>query len=258
LQGNVVGPVVWDQVQLGGYSISFQALGTFYRRSVYNHQRTLFNFYLFLFGLAAATTVTSEDLSYNYDGILGLALPLNSIISQLIPPVTSNTPDGASFSSNLFGITPRSQAPAAHYLSLVLQRPGSDRLPSLLGVGRHPFEIVQDPSKIEYSVVVGDEVGTLFWKTYVRAITVYVDGRALPVGIPGGVKGTPLPVAVLDSGIPLIVTRVYKLDYSALSTLASAGQVSKPFNKAFGKFRMNTCPAFVPMETEFPDVAEQP
>lgn len=160
----------------------------------------------FITSLAAATTVNSESLSYDFDGILGLALPLNSVISQLIPPVTSNNPDGASFSSNLFGITPRSQAPAAHYFSLVLQRPGSDRLPSLLGVGRHPSEIVSDPSKIQYSIVVGDEAGTLFWKTYIKAITVYVNNQPMPVTIPRGVKGTAFPVAVLDSGVPLIIT----------------------------------------------------
>jgi len=181
LQGNVVGPIVWDQVQLGAYGINFQAL-------------------------AAATTVNSESLSYDYDGILGLAPPLNSVISQLIPPVTSNNPDGASFSSNLFGITPRSQAPAAHYFSLVLQRPGSDRLPSLLGIGRHPSEIVSDPSQIQYSIVVSDAAGTLFWKTYIKAITVYVNNQPMPVTIPRGVKDTPFPVAVLDSGVPLIVT----------------------------------------------------
>ena len=156
--------------------------------------------------VAAATTVTSEPLSYNFNGILGLALPLFSIISRLIPPVTNNNPDGASFSSNLFGITPYSQAPSAHFFSLVLQRPGSDRLPSLLGIGRHPSTIVPDPSKVAYSTIVSDHEGTLLWKAYVQAITVYVDGAAKPVVIPMGVQGTPFPVAVLDTGAPLIIT----------------------------------------------------
>ena len=156
--------------------------------------------------VAAATTVNSEPLSYDYNGILGLALPLNSIISTIIPPVTNNDPDGASFSSNLFGITPRSQAPAAHYFSLVLQRPGSDRLPSLLGIGRHPSEIISDPSKIEYSALVSDQDGVLFWKTDIRAITVYVNSAPMPVDIPSGVKGSAFPVAVLDSGVSLIIT----------------------------------------------------
>jgi hypothetical protein len=60
---------------------------------------------------------------------------------------------------------------------LVLARPGSDRLPSLLGIGHHPSNIVPDPSKIEYSPLVTDNSGILFWKTDVRAITVYVMGN---------------------------------------------------------------------------------
>jgi hypothetical protein len=156
--------------------------------------------------IAAATTINSESLSQGFNGILGLALPVNSVISQLIRPVTNNNPDGATFSSNLFGITPLSQAPSAHFFSIVLQRPGSDRLPSLLSIGRHPSAIVPDPSKIAYSIVVSDEEGTLFWKTYISAITVYVDGMVRPVAISTGVKGTAYPVALLDSGVPLIIT----------------------------------------------------
>lgn len=150
--------------------------------------------------------VEAEPLAYNFDGILGLALPPNSIIAQTIPPVTSNHPDGASFPSNLFGITPIYQAPSAHFLSLVLSRPGSDRLPALLGIGHHPSNIVPDPSKIKYSPLVADNSGTLFWKTEVVAITVYVNGTSRPVDLGRGVGGTPTPTAVFDSGVPLILT----------------------------------------------------
>lgn len=156
--------------------------------------------------LAAATSVEAEPLAYDFNGILGLALPLNSIIAETIPPVTNNHPDGASFSSNLFGITPVSEAPSAPFLSLVLSRPGSDRLPALLGIGHHPSNIVPDPSKIKYSTLTTDSSGMLFWKVNVRAITIYVNGDPKPVGLGRGVKGTPYPTAVLDSGIPLILT----------------------------------------------------
>jgi hypothetical protein len=44
LQGNVVGPVVWDQVQLGAYSINFQALGTSFCKLLDHCLKTLFNF----------------------------------------------------------------------------------------------------------------------------------------------------------------------------------------------------------------------
>lgn len=151
-------------------------------------------------------TVNNEPLNFNYNGVLGLALPLNSKIAQTIKPVTNNKADGASFSSNIFGITPVSQAPAAHFFSLTLARPGSDRLPSLLGIGRHPANVVPDPSLIEYDLIISDNPGDLFWKADLTAITVYKDGVAKSVTMPRGVKGTPYPVAVLDSGVPYILT----------------------------------------------------
>lgn len=163
--------------------------------------------------LAAATTVANEPLTGDFDGILGLGLQSNSVIGSLIPPVYNNAPDGATFSANLFGITPTSQAPANHFLGLVLARPGSDRLPSLFGIGRHPDIVMDtaggetlDPSTVQYGQVVSDMNGEFLWKTYVRAITVYVDGQAKPLALPAGTKGTSFPVAVLDTGVPLILT----------------------------------------------------
>jgi len=102
----------------------------------------------------------------NSNGTLGLRLPLNTIISTIIPTVTNDKPNRVSFSSNLFGITPRSQALSAHIFSLV------DQLPSLRGIGHHPSRIVSDPSKVEYSMLVINQGGTVFWKTDIRAITV--------------------------------------------------------------------------------------
>ncbi|KAI0262399.1 aspartic peptidase domain-containing protein [Gloeopeniophorella convolvens] len=180
LAGEVIGPIYWDQLQLGGYSIDNQAL-------------------------AAATTVNSEPLEHEFDGILGLALPLNSIIAQTIPPVNGNGRDGAAFASNLFGITPVDTAPASRFLSMSLSRPGSDAIPSLLGVGRHPSEIVSDPSKITYSTLVQEREGILFWEAEVRTITVYVNGTALPVSLKHSRSGNVFPTAVLDSGVPVIL-----------------------------------------------------
>ncbi|KAI9566275.1 aspartic peptidase domain-containing protein [Boletus coccyginus] len=178
LSGTVSGPIVWDQVQIGGYIIPNQAL-------------------------AAATSVNNEPLSYNFDGILGLALPLNSLIQQSLPASTGDAPDGAAISSNLFSLT--TNAPSQPFFSLTLARPGSSQIPSLLGIGRHPPEIVPDPSHIRYSSLVGESVGALFWKTTVRAITVYVNGQAFPVALQS-LSGTSEPTALLDSGVPLIVT----------------------------------------------------
>ncbi|KII90526.1 hypothetical protein PLICRDRAFT_536119 [Plicaturopsis crispa FD-325 SS-3] len=181
LSGSVSGPIVWDQVQIGGYSITNQAL-------------------------AAASTVDGEPLASDFSGILGLALPRNSIIAQDIPPVTSNNPDGAAFSSNLFGITPVEQAPASRFISLSLSRPGSDRVPALLGIGRHPSELVSDPKAISYSTLVGQSSGTLFWKSDIRAITVYDNGVAKNVTLGMSTTGNVFPTAVLDTGVPTIVT----------------------------------------------------
>ena len=90
--------------------------------------------------------------------------PLNSEISQVIPPVTNNSPDGATFASNLFGITPVSQAPSQFFYSLLLERPGSSAIPSVLGIGQHPSSIVPDPSKVLYSSTISEEQGVMFLK----------------------------------------------------------------------------------------------
>ncbi|KAG6872960.1 hypothetical protein C0995_004714 [Termitomyces sp. Mi166 len=180
LKGKVSGPVVWDKFSLGGYSLDSQAL-------------------------AAADSITFEPLSPTFSGILGLALPLNSIIAELIPPVTSNSPDGAAWASNLFSITPRSSAPSARFLSLLLSRPGSDTVPAQLGIGRHP-SFVSDPSAVEYASLESEREGTLFWKVGVRAITVWVNGEQMPVQIGRSSNGALFPSAVLDSGVPLIFT----------------------------------------------------
>ncbi|PPQ85957.1 hypothetical protein CVT24_007934 [Panaeolus cyanescens] len=193
LVGRAAGPIVWDRVNVGGYVIENQAF-------------------------AAANDVTDEPLSPSFIGILGLALPLNSIIADSIPPVTDNTPDGAAWASNLFSITPVSNAPSARFLSMSLQRPGSDRIPSLLGIGRHPASLVPDPSLIKYTTLVSERIGTLFWKLSVRAITVYVDGVPREVDVGRSNTGGVFPSAVVDSGVPLWLTtsRIANAIYGAL------------------------------------------
>ncbi|TDL15029.1 acid protease [Rickenella mellea] len=180
LSGQVSGPIFWDDVTIGGYQISSQAL-------------------------AAASTVDNEPLAPGFSGILGLALPLNSIIANRIPPGTSNAADGAAFSSNLFGITPTADAPSQYFYSLSLSRPGSSKIPALLGLGRHPSALVPDPSKITYSDVLSGSSGTLFWKVEMKAITVYVNGTAKSVDIGRGVSGSAFPQVVVDSGVPYII-----------------------------------------------------
>ncbi|KAG6856074.1 hypothetical protein H0H87_007685 [Tephrocybe sp. NHM501043] len=183
LQGQVSGPIVWDKFVVGEYSIENQAL-------------------------AAADSITNEPLGPLFSGILGLALPLNSIIAQAIPPVTSNSPDGAAWASNLFSITPSSSAPSARFISLLLSRPGSDAVPSQLGIGRHPAYVGanHDLGGVQYDVLESEEQGTLFWKVSVREVMVWVNGEKRPVNIGRSNNGAVFPSAVLDSGVPLILT----------------------------------------------------
>ncbi|KAI9059833.1 acid protease [Trametes sanguinea] len=193
-EGEVDGPIVWDSVSLGGYSIDHQAL-------------------------IAAANVNAEPLSSSFNGVLGLAPPLNSQIAHIIPPTTSDSPDGAAFTSNLFGITPISTAPDARFLSLALERPGSDKVPSVLGIGHHPKDLVPDPSKIMYSGIVPESIGDLYWKADVRAITVYANGQPKPVPLPSSNTGTNgAPSAILDTGIPLIIasSQIANAIYGAL------------------------------------------
>ena len=91
-----LGLIIWDEVQIGDYSISGHYVSASHHASFYEDLIFLF---LLLSLPATATTVNFEPPSFDFDGILGLALPLNSIISQIIPPVTNNNPDGACFSS---------------------------------------------------------------------------------------------------------------------------------------------------------------
>ena len=152
---------------------------------------------------AAVNDVQSEPLAPNFSGVLGIALPLNSIVTADVPPVTSNSRDGATWVPNLFSIN---NAPSFQFLSLALSRPGSDQVQSALGIGEHPTTLVPDPSLIRYSTPVFDKSGALFWKATVRAITVYVNGVAEQVQLGTSNTGAPFPNAILDSGTSLIFT----------------------------------------------------
>ncbi|KAJ7468109.1 aspartic peptidase domain-containing protein [Mycena latifolia] len=199
LVGSVSGPIIWDTVTVGGYSISTQAL-------------------------AAADVVESEPLSSQFSGVLGLALPANSIIADDIKPQVGDTPDGAVLASNLFSITPISSAPSARFLSIALERPGSATVPSVLGIGRHPAALVPDPSRIAYDTLYApSSIGPKYWKTAVHGITVYTNNSRMPIELGRGVSGV-FPSAVLDTGVPLILTTKAVADaiYGAIGVQAAA------------------------------------
>ena len=150
---------------------------------------------------AAANEVTDEPLDA-FSGILGLALPLNSVIVSNVHAGDPTGADGATWASNLFGMD---GAPASRFISLLLERPGSDKIPSLLGIGRHPADYVPDPSQVQYSNIVSED-GAMFWKITVTAITVYTDGERKDVNIGPSTSGSAFPTAVLDTGVPVILT----------------------------------------------------
>ncbi|KAI0312251.1 aspartic peptidase domain-containing protein [Amylostereum chailletii] len=181
LAGAVSGPIYWDQLDIGGYSVGNQAL-------------------------AAADTVDSEPLDNGFNGVLGLALPPNSVIQKDIPPTDGDAPDGAAFSANLFGITPAEDAPPFRFFSLALERPGVAGVPSVMGIGRHPSSLVSDPSKITYSPVIRSFYGAYFWQSSVRDITVYVNSQPKVISLGRSLSGSAFPVAVLDTGVPYILT----------------------------------------------------
>jgi hypothetical protein len=71
----------------------------------------------------------------------------------------------------------------------------------MLGIGRHPSELVSDPSLIQYSALVANR----FWEVEVSAITVYINGTAMPVQLGRSRSGNIYPTATLDSGVPFIL-----------------------------------------------------
>ncbi|KAJ3881652.1 aspartic peptidase domain-containing protein [Lentinula edodes] len=190
LEGQALGLVVWDSVDIGGYTIDTQAF-------------------------AAASTVNSEPLSSSFNGIIGLALPDNSIISRTIPSSSSSTTDGSQFTSNIFSLSPSSLSPAARFLSITLERPGSSTIPSLFGIGKHPSQSqvpqIGSGEDVQYSIPfasltsTGISAGYLFWKAGIADITVWVDGQAKPVTLQKS-SYEASPTAILDTGVPVILS----------------------------------------------------
>lgn len=188
--GSASGPIVWDSVSLGGYTIDHQALGIL----LFLLNLTLNHLSILSIRIAAVTDVKDEPLAPHFIGILGLAPPPNSVIAYDLP-LTSNSPNGATWASNLFSAN---TAPSSHFFSLALSRPGSNQVPAVLGIGQHPTTLVPDPSLVQYSAPVdGDEAA--YWKATVTAITVYDNGVAKQVQL-GSLN------AILDSGTALIFT----------------------------------------------------
>uniref|UniRef100_D8PYR9 Peptidase A1 domain-containing protein n=1 Tax=Schizophyllum commune (strain H4-8 / FGSC 9210) TaxID=578458 RepID=D8PYR9_SCHCM len=185
LQGQVSGDVVKDTVRIGPASINAQAL-------------------------AAASNVTNEPLGDEFNGVLGLALPDNSLIA-------SKDGGGDAVTKGLFGAD---GAPGNKFIGMLLGRPGSDRYPSLLGLGTHPSpEQLRLPdgkdveSSLSYLGLSSDESGELLFKVQLAGIDAHPSTVQGPdagtnqnnLTADTALLGAPLR-AVFDSGVPLILT----------------------------------------------------
>lgn len=202
--GHAAGEVYWDEVQIGvtvaqiesaingtgggganGFDIGYQAF-------------------------VAANDVGNEDLSGGqFSGVLGLALPANSVILSQLGGSTSGAPDGAPFLDNLFGSGVN--APQGRYFSLSLERLGDSRTKSSLGIGAFDDSLCPAPCVPSYSSVVTSSMGPLYWRIPLQGITTFTwpSGQApsntsatsTNIRLPSSsVTGQSYPVAVLDSG----------------------------------------------------------
>ncbi|KIJ23295.1 hypothetical protein M422DRAFT_39681 [Sphaerobolus stellatus SS14] len=181
LLGQVAGPVVSDSITIGPYTIDNQ-------------------------GLVAANTVTSENLSQDFVGLLGLGPPASSNIA----PLFSSPSGGDTVQQNLFGLN--NNAPTHHFIGITLERSQPNVVPSLLTIGTHPQDSIPDfdESKIGFVDVLGSSGGATYWRTNALSITAWIDGKpkAVPLGHSETVPSSTFPVAILDTGgSPILATR---------------------------------------------------
>lgn len=202
--GHAAGEVYWDEVQLGvsvstiesalngtggggsnGFDVGYQAF-------------------------VAANDVGNEDLSGGqFSGVLGLALPGNSVILNQLGGSTSGAPDGAPYLDNLFGSGVN--APQGRYFTLSLERLGDSRTKSSLGIGMFDDTLCPLPCVPNYSSIVTSSVGPLYWRIPLQGITAYTwpsgqspstsASTSTNIKLPSSsTTGQSFPVAVLDSG----------------------------------------------------------
>ena len=202
--GHAAGEIYWEEVQLGvsvatiesalngtggggsnGFDVAYQAF-------------------------VAANDVGNEDLSGGqFSGVLGLALPGNSVILNQLGGSTSGAPDGAPYLDNLFGSG--ANAPQGRYFTLSLERVGDSRTKSSLGIGMFDDTLCPVPCIPNYSSIVTSSVGPLYWRIPLQGITAFTwpsgqvpmanTSTTTTIRLPSSsTTGQSYPVAVLDSG----------------------------------------------------------
>ncbi|KAL1412088.1 hypothetical protein Q8F55_003085 [Vanrija albida] len=186
--GSVAGNVFWEQVTFGSFSIGWQAF-------------------------VAASTVYNEDLGGgNFEGLIGLAFPQNSIILSKIPAGTSSQPDGATFLDNLFGSG--ASAPSQRFFSLSLERREDVRTQSTFGIGALSTTACPGQCAPNYVQVIPapnlGRTGFLHWRVLVDRMTAtkFTDEKAgtgptntnITLGASQVDSTRRTPLAIVDSG----------------------------------------------------------
>ncbi|ODN97025.1 hypothetical protein I350_08003 [Cryptococcus amylolentus CBS 6273] len=186
--GAVDGTIYWEQLNVGDFSIGYQAF-------------------------IGATAVTNENLKGgNFSGVLGLSLPAASSILDEIRGTTGSNPDGATFLDNLFGAG--SSAPSERLFTLSLSRREDVRTLSTFGIGATSPLFCPSPCSPNFVSIVAQpslgSTGYTHWRVQIQSlsVTTWSDEKsgtgatttkvALGNSKVYSTKGSPL--AVLDSG----------------------------------------------------------
>lgn len=183
------------------------------------------------FVLHKLTQVVGDDIENenlgrgNFSGLLGLALPANSVITKAIPGTTGSHADGATFLDNLFGAG--ASAPTHRFFSLSLQRADDQRTYSTFGIGEVFKPLCADVTKLSYVPIVANprygRTGYLHWRVKVDAIKHTSFGNekdgsqptttSISLGRSATSANTTTPLAVLDSGgLAILVSNKTLLD----------------------------------------------
>lgn len=183
LSGSASGPIVTSPVTFGGTQVASQAY-------------------------AAADQVDSQQLTnMNATGILGLALPANSVIQQDMfvgQKNPNNTIDDATKTGSLLTGLWQGAASGSRYFGVGLKRLPSDggNGDSTLTFGGVDTAFVPALESMKWSSAVADsDEVTRKWKLYVSDLVVTVNGTQ--VQIPLSSTGAQIPLAILDTGAPL-------------------------------------------------------
>ncbi|RSH79075.1 uncharacterized protein EHS24_002007 [Apiotrichum porosum] len=186
--GTVSGEIMWEQVTFGSFGIGYQAF-------------------------VRGSTIQNEDLGGgNYTGLVGLALPANSLIEDAIPGTTGSSPDGATFLDNLYG--GGSSAPTQRLFALSLARRDDTRTTSTLAIGTTDPDYCPSPCNPAFLPIVPQanlgRTGYLHWRLPVDGISATTFNNAQQ-GTGSSTQNITLgpsivdtsqtePLAVLDSG----------------------------------------------------------